>query len=224
MMDSYRKLLNQQQTELRKVMMDFGQHNRSIALFLNQHAQLHSAMVSDNKTRSYEDEILAGMTEAQIRSIPQNREHSIAWCLWHIARVEDVTMNLLVAGQPQILQNEQWLERLQIPNRDTGNEMTQAQMEVLSSTINLTALRAYRVAVGRKTRAIVTQLKPEYLKEKVDPVRANRVRDEGAVVEIASDIADYWRKRNIAGLLLMPATRHNLVHLNEAARLKEKQT
>jgi hypothetical protein len=49
------------------------------------------------------------------------------------------------------------------------------------------------------------------------------VQDERAVLEAASDITDYWGKRTIAGLLLMPATRHNLVHLNEALRLKQKQ-
>lgn len=30
-------------------------------------------------------------------------------------------------------------------------------------------------------------------------------------------VTDYWSRRTIAGLLLMPATRHNFVHLNEAA-------
>jgi len=47
--------------------------------------------------------------------------------------------------------------------------------------------------------------------------------DEGAVVEAARPIADYWAKRNVASLLLMPATRHNLVHLNEALELKRKR-
>ena len=47
---------------------------------------------------------------------------------------------------------------------------------------------------------------------------------EGAVVEEARDLIDYWGKRTIAGLLLMPATRHNLVHLNEALRLKRRRS
>ena len=33
---------------------------------------------------------------------------------------------------------------------------------------------------------------------------------------------DYWSKRNTAGLLLMPATRHNLIHLNEALQIKRR--
>ena len=48
--------------------------------------------------------------------------------------------------------------------------------------------------------------------------------DEGAVDEIASWLIDYWSKRNIAELLLMPATRHNLVHLNKCLRLKHKRS
>jgi hypothetical protein len=61
------------------------------------------------------------------------------------------------------------------------------------------------------------------LKQQVDPIRVQQVMDEGVVVEEARAIANYWSRRNIAGLLLMPATRHNLVHLNEALRLKRRR-
>jgi hypothetical protein len=61
------------------------------------------------------------------------------------------------------------------------------------------------------------------LKKKVASNRIEQIRASGAVVEAASELLDYWSKRNIAGLLLMPATRHNLVHLNESLRLKEKK-
>jgi len=93
----------------------------------------------------------------------------------------------------------------------------------LSNAIDIEALRAYRLAVGRRTRDIVKQLEPEELKQKVEPSRLQQVMDEGAVVEAASGLVVYWSKRNIAGLLLMPATRHNLVHLNEALQLKRRR-
>jgi hypothetical protein len=31
---------------------------------------------------------------------------------------------------------------------------------------------------------------------------------------------DYWSRRTVAGLLLMPPTRHCFLHLNEALRIK----
>lgn len=73
-----------------------------------------------------------------------------------------------------------------------------------------------------RTRQIVQQLKVEDLRRKADPSRLERIHQEGAVLEAAWGIAEYWGRSTVAGLLLMPATRHNMVHLNEALRLKSK--
>ena len=229
-MESLRKLLNKQQTELRQVMTSFDQHDKAIRLFLRQHAMLHSSKLVPSATEgmaqselwSFEDEILNDMSEEQIRRIPRNCEHSVAWCIWHIARIKDVTMNLLVASSPQVLHRENWLAAIKTRARDTGNAMDEEGMAQLSATIDIEALRAYRVAVGHRTREIVGQLEPKDLKQKVEPDRLQKVLEQGAVVEAAMGIVDYWGKRNIAGLLLMPATRHHIVHLNEALRLKQR--
>ena len=60
------------------------------------------------------------------------------------------------------------------------------------------------------------------LKQKVDPARLERVLAEGAVVDEARGVLDYWGGLTYAGLLLMPPTRHNFIHLNEALRVKKK--
>jgi hypothetical protein len=111
---------------------------------------------------------------------------------------------------------------LGIEARDTGNAMFPDLILQLSQDIDIPSLRDYRVAVGRRTREIVRQLQPESLKDKVDPARLAEVQKAGAVIPAANGLIEYWGRRNIAGLLLMPATRHNLVHLNESLRLKEK--
>ena len=221
--ETQRKFLLKQQTQLRQIMERFDQHDEAIKLFLEQHAMLHSVKVAQAELWSFEDAVLNDMTEAQFRRIPRNCEHSVAWLIWHIARCEDITMNLLVAGSPQVLNQGGWLERIKTPICHAGNEMDAASMANFSTAVDIEALRAYRVAVGRRTREIVKPLQPEDLKQKVAPVRLQRVWDEGAVVEAASGIVNYWGKRNVAGLLLMPATRHNLVHLNEALKLKQRR-
>jgi len=43
------------------------------------------------------------------------------------------------------------------------------------------------------------------------------------VVEAARGIVEYWGRRTLAELLLALPTRHNLVHLNESLRLKQKR-
>jgi hypothetical protein len=35
-------------------------------------------------------------------------------------------------------------------------------------------------------------------------------------------VLEYWGGLTYAGLLLMPPTRHNFIHLNEALRVKKK--
>ena len=224
---SDRRYWNNQQKEFRHLLLSFEQHDEAIGMFLNQHAMVHSRQVIraekiDPELRFFEDELLDDMVEGQIRRLLQNQEHSIAWNIWHIARIEDVTMNILVAGESQILRQDNWLQRMKITIPHTGNLMDETDVIELSASIDIEALRAYRLAVGSKTREIVQGLRPEDLKQKVNPARLQRLLDEGAVVEAASDLLDYWGRRNIAGLLLMPATRHNFVHLNESFRLKQR--
>jgi hypothetical protein len=127
-MEPDRKLCLKRQTELRRIMMRFDQHDEAIRLFLSQHAMLHSAKMAQTEPWSFEDEVLDDMAEEQIRRIPRNCEHSVAWLIWYIARCEDVTMNLLVAGSPQVLSQDGRLERIQTPIRHTGNEMSVAKI------------------------------------------------------------------------------------------------
>lgn len=164
------------------------------------------------------------MTEMQIRCIPRNEEHSVAWCIWRIARIEDVTMNMLVAGKSQILFQDNWLDQMNLSIIDTGNAMSEEDVAgLINSLDNIEVLKEYCMAVGRRTQEIVQKLTSEVLKQRVDPIRIQQVIKEGAVVIAAKGVIDYWSRRTIAGLLLIPATRHNLIHLNEAFRLKEKR-
>jgi hypothetical protein len=60
-------------------------------------------------------ELLNDMSEEQTRRIPRNGEHSVARC------IEDVSMNLLVTGSPQVLYREDWLEPMKAIVRHTGS-------------------------------------------------------------------------------------------------------
>jgi hypothetical protein len=130
-------------------------------------------------------------------------------------------MNMLVAGEPQVLNQGEWLKKLKTEVRHTGNAMSREEILQLSNEIDIHALEQYCLAVGRRTREIIILLHPDELNQKVDPARIQRIWDEGAAIKAAQYIVDYWSKRTKAGLLLMPPTRHWLVHLNEALKLKK---
>ncbi len=221
-MDAHRQEWNLKQQSLRKDLVRLDDPQTAMELFLSQHAMVHSAEMSHAGLWSFEDEVLDGITVQQMRLIPRNGEHSIVWLIWHMTRCEDITMNLLATGSPQVLLRENWLERMKTNVADTGNAMTIDQVEQFSARIDLEALRAYRLSVGRRTRAVAGFLHPEQLRMKVDPTRLRQISLEGAVVQAASGLLDYWGGLTIAGLLLMPPTRHNFVHWNEAMRVKKK--
>lgn len=221
-MNPNRKHWNEQQQLLQKALLRGNNHRQAIELFLEQHARLHADSMAETGAWSFEDEVLDGLNAASMRCIPKNSEHSIAWILWHLARIEDVTMNMLIAGTPQILVRGGWLEKLKTDIHHTGNAMTADEIALLSQAVDVDALKNYRVAVGRRTREIVGQIRAQELKEKVNPARLQAIREVGAVVEAASEISAYWGGRTIAGLLLMPPTRHNFLHLNEALRVRQK--
>ena len=220
-MELHHKLWNQRHQTLRRALSgkDAG---TAIELFLQQHAMVHAGKISNARTWSFEDELLNDMTAEQIRCIPPGGEHSIAWILFHMARIEDITMNMLVAGTPQLFLQDAWAKKLNVSILHSANQMDELSIATLSYQFDLASLRAYRQSVGRRTRQIVKHLKPEQFRQKADASRLQRVLDEGAVLPEAIGILNYWSNRTIAGLLLMPPTRHNFLHLNEAARIKAR--
>lgn len=220
-MNPNRQYWNQQQKALQQALRHAEDYSQAIQLFLEQHAMVHSAqMALSIYGWSFEDEALQGLSETSIQHVPTGSEHSIAWVLWHIARIEDVTMNLLVAGSDQVLYQGSWLDQLHISNISTGNDLPVESVAAVSAAIDVTALRAYRIAVGQRTRQIVQQITSAELKQKVQPERLRQVVAQGALSETSSDILAYWGGLTVAGLLLMPATRHNFVHLNEVLKIK----
>jgi hypothetical protein len=221
-MDPNRKSWNERQQALRQALARPEEHTGAIALFLTQHAMVHTAGMSQAGLWSFEDEACQGLSAEELRRIPSGQEHSIAWLLWHITRIEDVTLNLLVAGHPQLFWRDAWLPKLNISRADTGNATQLEDITALSVAIDLEALQAYRLAVGRSTREIVQNLPPGQLKNRVDPARLAQVSAEGAVVPAAKEILAYWGGLTISGLLLMPPTRHSFIHLNEALRVRQK--
>ena len=221
-MEPRRKFWNQQQQALRRALTRPAEPAQAMDLFLSQHAMVHTAQLTRSGLWSFEDEVWQDTTETIVRCLPRNGEHSLAWIFWHLTRIEDATMNVLLAGRKQVLQQADWPARLKVTLRDTGNATSREQIMRLSATIDLTALRAYRLAVVRQTRRIVKGLKPEAFKQRVAPDRLQRLLADGTVVEAAHGLIDYWGGLTLAGLLLMPPTRHNFVHLNEALRVKQK--
>ena len=69
-MDTARKNWNTRQRELQTLLSNPVDFPRAIDLFLQQHAEVYSGIMSSFGSYSFEDKIINEMTENQIRMIP----------------------------------------------------------------------------------------------------------------------------------------------------------
>ena len=220
-MNNHRKTWNSNHKILRSRLGtngDQAEFEAQIEMLIEHHAAVHTGHLG--AAWSMQDEVLAGLSDDQLRTLSGEDQHSIVWLLWHIARIEDMTMNVLVAETDQIHILGEWQAEMRLRFNDSGNLNSLVQKQTLSREIHIDALLAYRMAVGRRTRSIIRGLTAEDMARKPRPEQLQKLLETGSVRPEADGLLDYWGKRDVAGLLLMPATRHPFVHLNEIARLR----
>jgi hypothetical protein len=221
-LNTLRKELNPRQKALREALTKPELNDQAIPRFLTLHGILHAAEVAPEAPWSYEDRLLDGLSDDQFRIIPTGEEHSLTWIIWHLSRIEDLAMNLLVAKRDQVFTKGDWQGRMQSPIKHTGNGTSLELTTALSEAILIPELRAYRHAVGRATREVVQALSPREFNRKMAPAQLQRIIDEGGVAQEGLGVVEYWGGRTVAGLLLMPPTRHTIIHWNEARRIINK--
>lgn len=87
---------------LRKFLKSRKNFDQAISLALEIHGMTHSGSVSSSEAPTFCDSLLDGLAEEDYSVMPTIKDETIAWHLWHIARIEDLVGNLLIAEQPQI--------------------------------------------------------------------------------------------------------------------------
>jgi hypothetical protein len=179
----------------------------AVGFFLTRYGEVHKGLV---------DGLFGSLSEAQLRARPHPGVNTVAWLLWHSARIEDVALNRFLSDRPQVL--GEWLERLAVPRRDVGTGMSDVEVEELSARIDLSALRGYWAAVTARTLETVETLRGADLEA---PVPGERVRNvvlsEGVVAPGAEWLTEFWAgERSRAWTLSQTALLHPYGHYYEA--------
>jgi len=210
--------------ELRKIILKPDKIQESKSLALSLHSMVHLSIMSGVDKKTFEDELWEGLDENTFRTSQNQKGRTIAYGIWHCTRIEDITMNLLVAGDKQIFNRENWQEKINSNITDTGNAMTEDDIMEFSKNINMEELKNYRIEVGRRTRDIVENLSTQDMKRNFDKHRLQRILDERAVLDVKASnwLIDFWGRKNVAGIILMPMTRHQVIHINESLSAKKK--
>ena len=207
--------------ELRQLLKSSKTFEQAIKLALEVHALTHTARVSSASESTYCDELCLDLKDEDYSVMPTKKDETIAWQLWHIARIEDLVGNLLIARQAQIL--DRYSAKLQVKIRDTGNVMSDEEIIDFSRRVDKSALLNYRDEVGRQTRKIIDALTPADLKRKPAAADLERLVSEGGLLKAQGSLwlKDFWGKHSVAGLVLLPLTRHHMMHLPDSMRIKQ---
>lgn len=171
---------------------------------------------------AYNDYFVIPSHQNEHTVMPSPEDATIAWNFWHISRIEDMVVSRLIDHKDELF--EVWQEKLHTTFKDTGNAMTDEEIMRLSRQIDYFQLMEYRNAVGKQTLTMLESLTFEDLSNKVRKADVEKLVETGSVSTHPDAIwlLDFWGKKDVLGLLLMPVLRHPFVHLFDNLRLYEK--
>lgn len=212
--------LSELHNELNAIIRKTDKLEEAKQLFLELHSKLHLSSMAGTRQNEV-DSLLCDLTLHEYSIMPTSKDETIAWVLWHITRIEDLTMGMLVAGSEQLFDDE-WKRKLNTPIYDTGNALSDDEIMNLSQQLNIKELLEYRNAVGQRTRDIINSLSAGDMKRKVTVQRIEAIKAVCGVTDQEDSLwlLDFWSKKDVAGLLLIPPTRHVIMHLNDCCRWK----
>ena len=192
--------------------------NKVRDLIIDLHGYTHNSSVS-GKTASLYDELWSKRENTDFTSITERNIYSISWHLWHAARIEDITCSYFICGEEEFFYELDFVKRLNIPFKHTGNSMDFSEMTDFNKCIDLDQLHEYRSCVGKRTQCVFEEITIEKLNERVSTSALSQILKHGSVIKEDEWLLSFWGEKKIFGIITMPLTRHLLVHLNSALRL-----
>ena len=187
-----------------------------LAFFLVQHAAVHARDVGGRPSLV---ERVFELDDAQMRLRPGPRLNSLVWLLWHMARTEDAAVNAVVAAGDQVL-DDGWIRRMDVPWRIIGTGMTENEVAEMTARADVAAVRAYRSAVGRRTREVVSALRADAWDDIVGVEDIRRGAAAGAFRDWVEGTSYPWLGWTRAEQLASSALRHNAAHVGEALTIR----
>ena len=149
---------------------------------------------------------------------------TIAYSIWHIFRIEDITAHTLIAGDDQIFFTGGYKERIGSSIITTGNELVKEQISDFSKQLDLNELYSYIFEVKNSTEGILNKLPYNMLKNKITQEAKERLQALNVVStdEKAFWLVDYWCGKCIRGIIQMPFSRHWIMHTEACLRISDK--
>jgi len=157
--------------------------------------------------------------------MPFAKDKTMAYYLFHLARIEDIVTNVLIADGEQLFFSQGFDASLKSPIATTGNELIRDELVDFSKELDIGQLKKYYKAVMLNTNKIIHNMSFEESKAKVSAEKKGKLVASNAVSADPNAfwLVDYWCRKTYAGLMLMPLSRHHMVHLGSGClRITDK--
>lgn len=177
-----------------------------------------------NELMSIYDYIFSTCNNEEFVKMPLPTDKTIAYYLYHLTRIEDITSNTLIAAKEQIFFTKNYDKLLNCPIITTGNEISRDKLIEFSSMLDINQLKNYIGDVLTNTTNIIKDMSYEDSRTKVSDERKIGLLKLHTVAadEKAFWLIDYWCNKTFVGLLLMPFSRHHMLHLDGCLRIISK--
>jgi len=124
-------------------------------------------LMSLEETKGYIEGALKGLTPEELAWTPKPHSNSIAFLLWHLARVEDIWINRLIQGGKDFYETDGWYKKFGTPAEDSGMGFDVAKLKAWPVP-KLELLKDYAAAVRKNTISFVRSLNEKQLAEEKD--------------------------------------------------------
>ncbi|MCC6959304.1 MAG: DinB family protein [Dehalococcoidia bacterium] len=107
-----------------------------------------------------------GLTPEQVHFVPEGQSHSIAWCMWHAARIEDLFFQQIFQGKPSEWEAGGWAAKTGLPEKGFGTgQSTEDAAQIHFGALD--AFQGYQAKVAGLSMAFLDSLDDEGLKREV---------------------------------------------------------
>lgn len=107
-----------------------------------------------------------GLSPEQLNFVPEGESHSIAWVMWHGARVEDLIVQQILQGRPAEWDAGGWAEKTGLPAQGFGTGQSTADARAVRIK-DLDAFAQYAARVASLTQAYLSGLSDADLEREV---------------------------------------------------------
>lgn len=163
-----------------------------------------------------ERRILARTPIGRLAERPAPYLNSLAWTLWHVARVEDVAFNAVVAGRSEVRTAGAWANRLGLDEPRVGTAFTHDEVDDFDRAVDVAGVvdywRAVRAATLDRVGAMASGDRGVAPSEGLDG------RLEALfpwVAPAAPWLLEFWRGRPADFFLRLPVVNHGFIHCGE---------